>query len=98
MGAKYDKVFVQAFEKAALANLGQSELEKNEMNLKIYRDYKNTVDTAFDEGKLEGKIEGKLEGKIEGKIGTATELKNFGVDLKIIAKATGLSEEEIDKL
>jgi predicted transposase/invertase (TIGR01784 family) len=94
MGAKYDKVFVQAFEKAALANLGQSELEKNEMNLKIYRDYKNTVDTAFDEGKLEGKIEGKLEGKIE----TATELKNFGVDLKIIAKATGLSEEEIDKL
>jgi predicted transposase/invertase (TIGR01784 family) len=93
-----DEVFVQAFEKAALANLGQSELEKYEMNLKIYRDYKNTVDTAFDEGKLEGKIEGKLEGKIEGKIGTATELKNFGVDLKIIAKATGLTEEEIEKL
>lgn len=85
-----DEVFVQAFEKAALANLGQSELEKYEMNLKIYRDYKNTVDTAFDDGKLEGKIEGKIE--------TATELKNFGVDLKIIAKATGLSEEEIDKL
>ena len=63
-----DEVFVQAFEKAALANLGQSELEKYEMNLKIYRDYKNTVDTAFDEGKLEGKIEGKLEGKLEGKI------------------------------
>lgn len=97
-----DEVFVQAFEKAALANLGQSELEKYEMNLKIYRDYKNTVDTAFDEGKLEGKIEGKLEGKlegkIEGKIETATQLKNFGVDLKIIAKATGLTEEEIDKL
>jgi predicted transposase/invertase (TIGR01784 family) len=48
------------------------------------------VDTAFDDGKLEGKIEGKLE--------TATELKNFGVDLKIIAKATGLTEEEIEKL
>jgi predicted transposase/invertase (TIGR01784 family) len=97
-----DEVFVQAFEKAALANLGQSELEKYEMNLKIYRDYKNTVDTAFDEGKLEGKIEGKLEGKlegkIEGKIETATQLKNFGVDLKIIAKATGLTEEEIEKL
>jgi predicted transposase/invertase (TIGR01784 family) len=85
-----DEVFVQAFEKAALANLGQSELEKYEMNLKIYRDYKNTVDTAFDDGKLEGKIEGKIE--------TATELKNFGVDLKIIAKATGLTEEEIEKL
>jgi len=85
-----DEVFVQAFEKAALANLGQSELEKYEMNLKIYRDYKNTVYTAFDDGKLEGKIEGKIE--------TATQLKNFGVDLKIIAKATGLTEEEIEKL
>jgi predicted transposase YdaD len=37
------------------------------MNLKIYRDYKNTVDTAFDEGKIEGKIEGRIEGRVEEK-------------------------------
>ena len=46
-----DKIFEQAFEKAELANLGQADLDKYEMNLKIYRDYKNTVDTASDEGK-----------------------------------------------
>ena len=27
--------------------------------LKIYRDYKNTIDTAFDDGKALGLIEGK---------------------------------------
>ncbi|MEY3416076.1 MAG: hypothetical protein RL060_187 [Bacteroidota bacterium] len=43
-----DKVFTQAFENAELARFGQSEIESYEMNLKIYRDYKNTIDTAFD--------------------------------------------------
>ncbi|MFY7812195.1 MAG: Rpn family recombination-promoting nuclease/putative transposase, partial [Flavobacterium sp.] len=49
-----DKIFIQAFEKSEIAKFGQAELENYEMNLKIYRDYKNTVDTAFDEGKIEG--------------------------------------------
>src|ERR1700712_2334588 len=48
-----DEVFAQAFEKAELAKFGQGELEKYEMNLKIYSDYKNTIDSAFLEGKLE---------------------------------------------
>ena len=52
-----DEVFKQAFEKAELAKLGQAELENYEMNLKIYRDFKNTITTAFDEGKVEGKME-----------------------------------------
>jgi predicted transposase/invertase (TIGR01784 family) len=85
-----EEVFKQAFEKAALANLGQSEMEKYEMNLKIYRNYKNTVDTAY--------VTGKMEGKMEGKIETAKKLKSLNVDIKIIAKSTGLTEEEIKKL
>jgi len=60
------------------------------MNLKIYRDYKNTVDTAYDEGKIEGKLEGKIE--------VAKALKLKGVSTEIIIQATGLSESEIDKL
>jgi predicted transposase YdaD len=44
------------------------DLDVYEMNLKNYRDYKNTVDTAFDVGKLEGRLEGILEGKLEGKL------------------------------
>ncbi len=46
-----DEVFAKAFETAELAKLGQANLDMYEMNLKIYRDYKNTIDTAIDEGK-----------------------------------------------
>ena len=85
-----DDVFTQAFEKAELANLGQAELDSYENSLKIYRDLKGVIDTAFDEGKIEGKIEGKME--------AAKKLKESGVSNVIISKATGLSESEIDKL
>lgn len=81
-----DEVFTQAFEKAELAKFGQEELHSYENSLKIYRDLKGVIDTAFDEGKTEGKIE------------VAKALKESGVPTNIIIKATGLSESEIDKL
>jgi predicted transposase YdaD len=40
--------------------------EKYEASKKNYRDIKNCMDTAFNEGKEEGKVEGKVEGKEEG--------------------------------
>ncbi len=81
-----DEVFNQAFEKAELAKFGQKDLYDYEMNLKIYRDYKNTVNTAFDEGKLEGKLE------------TAKSLKILGVPIVTIIEATRLTKEEIERL
>jgi len=42
--------------------------------------------------------EARLEGQLEGKIEDAKNLKNLGVDMKIISKATGLSEKEIEIL
>lgn len=80
-----DEVFEKAFEKAELSKLGQADLNKYENSLKYYRDYKNTIDTAFDEGKIEGKIE------------TAKKLKALGVDINIISNSTGLTKEEIEK-
>lgn len=81
-----DEVFNQAFEKAELAKFGQKDLYDYEMNLKIYRDYKNTVNTAFDEGKLEGKLE------------TAKSFKKVGVPIETIIEATGLTKEVIERL
>jgi predicted transposase/invertase (TIGR01784 family) len=89
-----DEVFIQAFEKAELAKFDQTELESYENSLKIYRDLKGVIDTAFDEGKLEGKLEGRLERDIE----IAKALKESGVSPDIISKTTGLSQDEINKL
>ncbi|AMA48550.1 MULTISPECIES: Rpn family recombination-promoting nuclease/putative transposase [Flavobacterium] len=81
-----DEVFTQAFEKAELANFGQWELDKYESSLKVYRDLKSIIDTAFDDGKIEGKIE------------TAKSLKKLGISIEIIIQSTGLTQEEINKL
>ncbi len=85
-----DEVFDIAFEKAELANLGQIDLDKYESSLKVYRDLKSVIDTAFDEGKIEGIIEGKIE--------TAKMMKQEGETLEKIKKYTGLSDEEINQL
>ena len=62
--------------------------------LKIYRDLKNVVDTAFDDGKVEGKAEGKAEGIVEGiqqqAMEDAKRLKDAGVDIETIARCIDL--------
>jgi predicted transposase/invertase (TIGR01784 family) len=85
-----DEVFTQAFEKAELAKFGQEELNNYENSLKIYRDLKGVIDTAFEEGKLEGMQEGKLE--------IAKSAKEMGLSTADIVKLTGLSESEINNL
>ena len=77
------------FEKL-LANLGQADLNKYESSLKVYRDLKGVIDTAFGEGKEEGKLERGLE--------IARQLKRLGIDPLAISQATGLSVEEINSL
>jgi predicted transposase/invertase (TIGR01784 family) len=73
-----DEVFNQAFEKAEPTNY--------ENSLKIYRDLKGVIDTAFDEGKLEGKLE------------MARFMKSENEPIDKICKYTGLTKEDIDKL
>jgi predicted transposase/invertase (TIGR01784 family) len=85
-----DAIFIEAFEKAKIANLNEQERSEYEQSLKTFRDNKAifdyAVEAAFDEGKIEGKIE------------VAKSLKESGVPTDIIAKTTGFSAEDIDKL
>ena len=81
-----DEVFNQAFEKAELAKFGQVELASYENSLKIYRDLKGVIDTAFDEGRLEGKLE------------MAKLMKSENEPINKISKYTGLTKEEIERL
>lgn len=89
-----DEVFLQAFKKAELAKYDSAEMGRYEQSLKVYRDLKGVINSAFDEGKREGKLEGKIEGKVE----VARSLKENGVATELIIKATGLSQAEINNL
>ena len=77
-----DEVFSQAFEKAELAKFGQAELANYENSLKIYRDLKGVIDTAFSDGKSE----------------VAKIMKSEGEPVEMIMKYTGLTREEIERL
>ncbi len=48
---------------------------------------------------IEGaRTEGKAKGVLEGKIEVAKNMLSMGLDIQLIVKATGLSEEEIHAL
>lgn len=49
-------IFQSAFEKAELARLMPEDQSRYQHSLQIYRDIKNVIDTAYDEGKIEGII------------------------------------------
>ena len=51
-----------------------------------------------EEGRAEGREEGRAEGSEEAKMATAKNLKQLGVDVETIAKATGLSKDVIENL
>jgi predicted transposase YdaD len=73
-------------------------MDSYENSLKVYRDLKGVIDTAFDEGKAEGIAEGKAEGLAEGIRVIAIQAKRMGLSVADIQKLTGLSEEEIRQL
>jgi len=67
-------------------DFGFKRLFGEECNKELYRDLKNSIDTA------------KAEGKIEEKIEIAKELKKDNMPIELIVKYTNLTIEEIEKL
>ena len=59
-----------------------------------YRDIKNSIDTA----KEEGRKEGREEGVAKKKLATAKRLLGMGLTQEQVAKGTDLSIEDIERL
>ena len=95
--ALQERVFKQLFEAAEIARFTPEEKGLYEDSLKSYRDLKNVIDTAFDEGKMEGLMEGKMEGEAKGKLEIALNLIKKGLSIELIGEVTGFSSQEIKK-
>lgn len=89
-----EKVFARLFEEAEIAKLNTKDMKKYEESLKIYRDNHNTLEYAKKEARKEGREEGREEKQVE----IAKLLKKNGISIELIAKSTGLSEEQIEQL
>ncbi len=72
----------------------KQELREYEDSLKAYRDIKNSIDTA----KEEGREEGREEGIAKEKLATAKRLLGMGLTQEQVAKGTDLSIEDIERL
>ena len=69
----------------------------------IQNDVLNTAkQEGLDEGRAEGRAEGRVEGRAEGQkekaLDVALNLKSMGLPVEMIAQATGLTAEEIEKI
>ena len=97
-----DKVFDRLFEEAEIAKFTPQEVREYEASKKAYRDIKNSIDTAKNQGKEEGLAEGieigKKEGRIEANTETAQRLLAMGLSAEQVAEATQLPLNIIEKL
>jgi predicted transposase/invertase (TIGR01784 family) len=104
--ALQERIFSRLFEQAEIAKLNSMELFAYEESVKVYRDLINVVRTAERKaearaearGRAEGRAQGRNEGIEETRKDNARRMKADGMDISLIAKYTGLREEEIDNL
>jgi predicted transposase/invertase (TIGR01784 family) len=77
-----EKVFEKLFSEAELAKLTPDEMRTYEESLKVYRDNYSVIETAKNDAKVE----------------IAREMKKEGDSIEKIARITGLTKEQIEKL
>ena len=109
-----DKVFDRLFEEAEIAKFTPQEVREYEASKKAYRDIKNSIDTAkqeglaegmelgmakgMEKGRAQGMEEGMEKGTIDEKIATAKRLLGMGVSDEQVAAITLLPLDHIEKL
>ena len=89
-----DKVFDRLFEEAEIAKFTPQEMREYEASKMAYRDIKNSIDTA----KQEGLAEGMEKGMNQKALDIARNMLVDGVDINLIMKYSGLTQKQIEKL
>ncbi len=101
-----ERVFSKLFEESEIARFTPTELHEYEDSLKVYRDLKNSLDTALLQGREEGHAQGleegiakgREEGRAEERTAMARAMLSKGIPEGTIAEITGLRVEDIRRL
>jgi predicted transposase/invertase (TIGR01784 family) len=101
-------IFLKLFELAEIARFSPKEAEAYEESLKSYRDLKNSLDTAREEGIIQGRQEGREEGRQEGReegrqegielVLKVIDLSKSGKNIDEIASQVGISKERVTEI
>ncbi|HAT4321869.1 Rpn family recombination-promoting nuclease/putative transposase [Clostridium perfringens] len=82
--------------KSELYRLSMDSKEREQYNMREKAIYDRI--SALENAEAKGKREGRVEGKLESKLEVARESLSQGLEISLISKITGLSEEEILKI
>ena len=109
-----EKIFSKLFAAASGARFTPTELREYEDSLKAYREIKNSLDTAKEEGREEGleeglakgreeglakgREEGLAKGRAEGIALVAKAMYAKGMDVNTIASMVGMAKDEVERL
>jgi predicted transposase/invertase (TIGR01784 family) len=97
-----ESIFEKVFKTAEIAKFTLKEHQHYIDSLKYYRDLKNSLDTAKEEGRKEGEQIGIQKGEQIGiqkaKIEMAKNAKKIGMPTQDVSDLTGLNSDEIEKL
>ena len=93
-----DKIFDKLFAEAEIAKFTKKELREYEDSLKAYRDIKNSLDTAREQGFEKGHEKGRAEGRDERSFEIAREMLADGESMEKIMRYTGLAETQIREI
>lgn len=85
-----EQIFEKLFETAEIAKFTPEQVRSYEDSLKYYRDLKNSLDTAREEGLIEG-----IEKGIEK---VAVNMLKKGISLEVITETTGLTKQQVERL
>ncbi len=85
-------------EAAKIAGFDKRKKRQYKMGLDYERLQEAILRERVAEGKVEGRAEGRAEGKAEANRETARNMLQMNIDVQTIAKATGLTIEEIQGL
>ncbi|MDD6977009.1 MAG: Rpn family recombination-promoting nuclease/putative transposase, partial [Prevotellaceae bacterium] len=88
----------EARKKLQYISMNEKERHAYEAHMDDIMVQNDVLDTAKMEGREEGRAEGREEGRAEVKNDIARTMKAMGMSAEMISKATGLSEEDIERL
>ncbi len=91
-------IFEKLYKVAEYAKLTKEEQKMYDQDLKRKWDNAAVLAQAEETGEARGEARGIAKGEKKGRLEVAKSLKKESVSIDIIAKATGFSVEEIEKL
>ncbi|MDE6872529.1 MAG: hypothetical protein K2J62_10485, partial [Bacteroidales bacterium] len=93
-----DELFRMLYNSAETYNFTADERNKYIETMTTEQDIRNQIEFGRLEGLRDGRLEGREEGLKEAKTEIVKAMRGKGMDIKLIAEVTGLSEEEVRKI